>query len=596
MKTRVTDYISNRIYELGVEHVFTLTGGGAMFLNDGVASHPHLAAVCSHHEQASAMAGVGYAKYSGKIGVVMPTTGCGSTNTITGLLEAWQDNVATLFISGQVNKAQTTRNSDLPLRQLGVQEADIIEIVKSITKYSVMVNDPEMIAYHMDRAIYEAVSGRPGPVWIDVPMDVQGTYIETEILRRYQAPEADCAPSSQDLRIVNEYFSSAERPVILAGNGIRLAGAQPYFQDFVERYNIPVVTTFLGVDLLPSSHPLNIGRVGIKGSRAGNFAMQNADLILAIGTRLGVPVTGYRYELFAREAKLVVVDIDPYEHQKETVKIHHMVEADAKEFIDNVALVRAKGTWSETCLKWKEQWPVASEDHFKSDEGGISLYAFMKVLSENKRKDDVVVSDAGSAFYVSSQALQVNEEQRYITSGGQADMGFTLPASIGVCVARGKKDVIGITGDGSFQSNIQELQTIVYNQFPVKLFVWNNEGYLSIRTTQRKFFEDRFIGTDKDSGVSFPNLRKIANAYGIKYFKISKIKHLKTTIKKVLEYEGPVICEVMCQKWDSVLPTIGSKKLPDGRLISRPLEDMYPFLDREEFYNNMIAKPVEEEE
>jgi len=595
MSIRVVDYVANRIADLGVEHVFTLTGGGAMFLNDGIAKHPDLSAVCSHHEQASAMAGVGYGKYSGKMGVVMPTTGCGSTNTITGLLEAWQDNLPSFFISGQVNKEQCTGNVDLPLRQLGVQEANIIEIVKSITKYAVMVNDPEMIAYHIDKAIHEAHTGRPGPVWLDIPMDVQGAFIEVETLKRFTPEPESHVPSITDLTAISQYMAEAQRPVILAGNGIRLAGAQEIFPDFAKRHNIPVVSTYLGVDLIPSDDPLNIGRVGIKGTRAGNFAMQNADLILAIGTRLGVPVTGYRYELFAREAKLVVVDIDKFEHQKNTVRVDHLAVCDAKEFLERFSFPAASPMWAAKCLQWKTQWPVATKEHFENDEDGISLYAFMKDLSDTLRPDDVVVSDAGSSFYVTAQALQVKNQQRHITSGGQADMGFTLPASIGVCVARGHKDVVGITGDGSFQTNIQELQTIVYNKFPIKIFVWNNNGYLSIRTTQRKFFEDRFIGADETSGVSFPSFKKIAHAYGIKYFRAAKVKDLKKKIKKVLEYEGPVICEVMCQKWDAVLPTIGSKKLPDGRLISRPLEDMYPFLEREELYENMIVTPLKEE-
>jgi acetolactate synthase-1/2/3 large subunit len=595
MKTRVVDYVAQRIVDLGVEHVFTLTGGGAMFLNDGVAKHPQLQAICNHHEQASSMAGVGYGKYSGKMGVVMPTTGCGSTNAITGLLEAWQDNLPTFFISGQVNKEQATHNIDLPLRQLGVQEANIIEIVKSLTKYAVMINDPEMIAYHIDKAIYEAQSGRPGPVWLDIPMDVQGALIEPDKLKRFIPEKESYVPAVEDLAAVSHHLAMAERPVILAGNGIRLAGAQQIFSEFVEQHNIPVVNTFLAADILPSDNPLNIGRVGIKGNRAANFVMQNADVILAIGTRLGVPVTGYRYELFGREAKLIVVDIDKFEHQKNTVHIDHLIVADAKEFLKKAGFPPSPDAWTQKCLGWKKRWPIFLPEHFENDEDGISLYAFMKVLSDCMRPDDVVVADAGSAFYVTSQALQVTDNQRYITSGGQADMGFTLPASIGVCIARGKKDVIGITGDGSFQTNIQELQTIVYNKLPIKIFVWNNNGYLSIRTTQRKFFEDRFIGTDEDSGVSFPNFRKIANAYGIKYFRTSKTKGLKQSIKRVLQYKGPVICEVMCKKWDAILPTIGSKKLPDGRLISRPLEDMYPFLDREEFYENMVVTPIKEE-
>lgn len=593
---RLVDYIADRIYELGVEHVFTVTGGGAMYLNDCVASHSHLKAVCNHHEQASAMAAVGYGKYSGLLGVAMVTTGCGSTNALTGVLDAWQDNVPTLFLSGQVNKAQTSRNAGMSLRQFGVQEADIIDVVRPMTKYTVMVNDPEMIAYHMDRAIHEAYAGRPGPVWLDIPLDIQGANIEPEKLKRYLPPEGSAKRATEisDLKIAEKCFYEAKRPIILAGNGIRLSGAHKIFQKFIEKHNIPVVSTFLGVDLLPTAHPLNIGRIGIKGSRAGNFAMQNADLILAIGTRLGVPVTGYRYELFAREAKLLVVDIDPVEHQKETVKIDHFIHSDAERFLQSVELNKVPWDWSQTCLRWKNLWPVFLEEH-ENDADGISLYAFMKYLAQCARPDEVVVSDAGSAYYVPAQVLQIEQDQRHITSGAQADMGFTIPASIGVSVAKGATEVIGITGDGSFQSNIQELQTIVHEQLPIKIFVWNNYGYLSIRTTQRKFFNDRFIGTDKASGVSFPDLKKIASAYGIKYFKVSKINSLKKTIKKVLKYDGPAICEVMCKKWDMVSPTISSKKLSDGRIISKPLEDMYPFLDREEFHENMIVAPLKDE-
>jgi len=566
-----------------------------MYLNDCVAKHPHLKAVCNHHEQASAMAAVGYGKYSHKIGVAMVTTGCGASNALTGLLDAWQDNLPTLFISGQVNKAQTTHNIDLPLRQFGVQEADAIAMVKSMTKYAVMINDPETIAYHLDKAINEATTGRPGPVWIDIPLDVQGTDIDPSKLKRYTPPEKEkIAPIAADLKRAEELFYKAERPIILAGNGIRLSGAVNKFKNFIEKHKVPVVSTFLGVDLLPTDHPLNIGRIGIKGSRAGNFAMQNADLILAIGTRLSVPVTGYRYELFAREAKLVVVDVDALEHQKDTVKIDHFVHSDAKKFLENVELGKAPAKWAKTCEQWKDLWPIFLKEH-EDDTGGISLYGFMKYLAQSTGKDEVVVSDAGSAYYVPAQALQIRKQQRHITSGAQADMGFTIPASIGVSFARGAGQVVGITGDGSFQTNIQELQTIVHENLPIKTFVWNNHGYLSIRTTQRKFFNNRFIGTDKESGVSFPNLKKIAKAYGIKYFKVSKTKALKKTIKKVLKYDGPVICEVICKKWDMVSPTISSKKLPDGRIISKPLEDMYPFLDREEFHKNMIVAPLEEE-
>lgn len=596
MKIRIADYIANRIVETGTKHVFLITGGGAMFLNDGVASHSELKTIFNHHEQASMMAAVGYAKYCGGLGVVMPTTGCASTNTITGVLDAWQDNTPCLIISGQVRKFQTTHNNPLPLRQIGVQEANVVEIVKSITKYAVMINDPQEIAYHIDKAIYLAYSGRSGPVWLDIPMDVQSAFVETDSLKRFIPDIIDFSPKQNDLLAIECYLKTSKRPIILVGNGVRLAHAQQAFQHFVEKYHIPTVATFLGLDLLPTSHPLNIGRVGVKGTRAGNFAMQNADLILAIGTRLGVSVTGFDYDKFGREAKLVVVDIDEIEHQKNTVRVDHFIHADAKQFLEKLECDFFGSTdWAATCLRWRNQWPVCLSAYDLSDKDGISLYTFTKYLSQCLRADDVVISDAGSAFYVAAQALSLEKQQRYLTSGGQGDMGFTIPACIGACVAHEFKDVIGITGDGSFQTNIQELQTLVHYQMPVKLFIWNNNGYLSNRTTQRKFFEDRFIGADKNSGVSLPSLKKIAKAYGIAYFKISKIKALSRVIRKVLKINGPVICEVMCRTWDEVIPTLGTIKLSDNRLVSRPLEDMFPFLSRKEFLENMIVKPLQEQ-
>tara|TARA_R110002167_G_scaffold10118_6_gene46640 strand:- start:708 stop:2504 length:1797 start_codon:yes stop_codon:yes gene_type:complete len=592
-KIRVADYITNKISDMGVEHIFTITGGGAMFLNDAVLRNPKLSAVCGHHEQASAMSAVGYAKYSGKLGVVMPTTGCGCTNTITGLLDGWQDNVPMMFVSGQINSYQTMDNYDTPLRQIGVQEADVIAIVKSITKYAVLVKDPKTIRYHVERAIHEAFSGRPGPVWLDIPLDVQSAMIDPNELEGYEIPDTSTKVTLNDFQELLEHQSTSKRPVILAGNGIRLSGAKEEFISFIEKYNIPVVNTYLAADLLPTDHPLNIGRVGIKGNRAANFALQNSDLLITIGTRLGIPVTGYIYENFAREAKIVVVDIDENEHKKDTIKIDQFIHADAKYFLENAELEYVSDSWSKTCLQWRDDWPVFLPEHM-DDTDGISFYGFMKVLSGCMGDDDIVVSDAGSAYYVSSQAVHLDKNQRYITSGAQADMGFTLPASIGVSVARGGKPVIGIVGDGSFQLNMQEIQTMVHNKLPVKMFVWNNNGYLSIRTTQRKFFDDGFIGTDVNSGISFPDLSKISYAYGIKYVKVSEIDNLEDKINETMSHDGPVICEVMCKEWDEVLPTIGSKKLPDGKMFSRPLEDMYPFLTREEFLSKMIIKPLQE--
>tara|TARA_R110002020_G_scaffold28964_2_gene91727 strand:- start:8936 stop:10114 length:1179 start_codon:yes stop_codon:yes gene_type:complete len=391
-------------------------------------------------------------------------------------------------------------------------------------------------------------------------------------------------------------FSKSKRPVLLVGNGVRLSDATEELKTFVRKYNVPTVATFLGVDLLESDDPLMIGRVGIKGNRAANFTLQNSDLLITVGTRLGVPVIGYNYETFAREAKIVVVDIDTEEHRKKTIKIDKFIQADAKEFFNTVEFATPSSKdWSDTCLKWKEKWRICNPEWDQNKEG-IDLYYFTDKLSKANKDDSVVVSDAGSAYYVPAQFLDIKGNQRYVTSGAQADMGFTIPAAIGVSVAKDFGEVVGITGDGSFQTNIQELQTIKHYNLPIKLFVWNNHGYLSIRTTQRKFFDGRFIGVDKDSGVSLPDIKKITEAYGLKYTKIETVEELENGIQEVLDYDGPVVCEVMCQKWQEVIPTLISTKTKDGRIVSRPFEDMYPLLTREEFYDNMIIDPINYEE
>lgn len=595
---RVTDYIAERLYQEGVKDIFMVSGGGAMYLSDGIAKHPHLNAICNHHEQASAMAAVAYAKYTGNLGVAYFSTGCGSTNGITGLLDSWQDSVPCVFVSGQVKKKETSRNSGLKLRQVGTQEADIVSIVESITKYAVMVNEPNEIAYHLEKAIYLAKSGRPGPVWLDVPMDVQGATIELKNLKKFVPSEIQKEykelPTVGELQDVVKMIEKAKRPVVIAGQGIRIADALPEFRKFIDMYKIPVVAPYLGVSSLPTGHKSYIGVIGIKGSRAGNLAMQNADLVIVLGSKLSVTAIGYEYEMFAREAKKVVVDIDPIEHQKKTIHIDLFINADAKEFLKRLTLKKAPDIkeWIDRCLGWKKRYPVCLPE-YKKRKGGISFYYFVDALSKTMKPDAIVVSDAGSAFYVTTQAINIKAKQRYLTSGGQAEMGFTVPAAIGASVACGGGEVLGITGDGSFQMNIQELQTIVHNKLPVKLFVWNNNGYLSIKTTQTKFFEGRLIGASPDSGVSLPDTKKIASAYGIKYFKISKSKTLESDLEKVLEHKGPVLCEVMCTENDVVIPTASSAKREDGSMVSKPLEDMFPFLEREEFFKNMIVKPLE---
>ncbi|MDA8905249.1 thiamine pyrophosphate-binding protein [Candidatus Thioglobus sp.] len=591
MKKRVADIVASFLIEKGIKDIFTVTGGGAMFLNDGIASNNNINYICNHHEQACAMGAVGYAKYKNGLAAVMVTSGCGATNSITGLLDAWGDNTSVIFISGQIKRKETSRNSKTNLRQFGVQEADIVSIVDSITKYSVMINNPEDILYHLEKAIHIALNGRPGPVWIDIPLDVQGFSLDENSLRHY-LPDKGLSYEINGIDKFVELYNQSQRPIILAGNGIRLSGSIDNFREFLREKNLPCVVSYLGVDFLEQDNPNYVGRVGIKGDRAGNFAIQNSDLIICLGTRLSITQTGFEYELFGRNSKLIVVDIDSDEHQKDTVKIDQFICADIGIFLEKtVGRIAPKPNliWQKQCIYWKNKWPVYQG---KYDEETVNMYEFGNILSKVIDEEAIIVSDAGSNFYVMAQSLIIKSvNQRYITSGAQGDMGFTLPAAIGACLAS-KKPVIGITGDGSFQMNIQELQTVKYYNLPVKTIIMNNGGYLSIRGTQNKFFNGRRIGTDKDSGVSFPNIEKIAIAYEIPYIKINNANELMDKLKKVINQNGPVICEVMCPEDQEVLPTVSAVKNEDGSMTSKPIEDMYPYLERDEFYEEMINKPI----
>lgn len=600
-KIRIADYIAEYLYgSLHIKDIFLVTGGGAMFLNDGIAKHGKLNAVLNHHEQASAMAAVAYAKYNNSYGVAMTTSGCGATNAVTGLLDAWQDSTPVIFLSGQVKRKETVYNSKLTLRQLGVQEADIISIVNSISKYSIMINNPKEVSYHLQKAAYLAKAGRPGPVWIDIPQDVQGATVEeNEMIHFDPLKENDNNKidiTDEEVLSALDAISNAKRPIIVGGNGIRLSNSTTEFKEFIEKYRIPVTTSYLGIDLIASKNPLCIGRLGIKGDRAGNFAIQNSDLVIVLGSRLAVALTGFEYEMFAREAKVIVIDIDPIEHQKNTVKIDQLINGDVKKFLQKINSHTPprvnREAWITKCQDWRNKWPVTLKSYEEYSKK-INKYTFIDYLNKYTKDTTAIVADAGSAYYVTAQSLKIKEKQRYITSGAQADMGFTIPAAIGTAFAK-MGEVVAITGDGSFQTNIQELQTIVHHQLPLKFFVWNNNGYLSNRATQSKFFEGRAIGTDKESGISFPKIKKIAAAYGIKYFIAKEVNELDDALQKVMNYKGPVICEIICPENQEIIPAASSLKREDGSMVSKPLEDMYPFLERKEFLNEMINKPLEE--
>jgi len=600
---KLSDFVVEFFENLGLENMFMVTGGGCMHLVNSFGNSVKIEYTCTQHEQSAAMAAEAYAKYVNDIGLVLVTSGPGATNTITGLLGSYQDSTPCIFISGQAKRKQTVYNSKVKgLRQFGVQEANIIPIVKSITKYAVMINEPDKIRYYLEKAVYMAKSGRPGPVWLDIPLDVQSAIIRENELIGFDSindieESIKVQPTSEEIQYFFDSIRKAKRPIVIAGHGIRIADACTELKEFIRQYKIPVVTPIMGIDVLEYLDENYIGKVGTKGTRAGNFAMQNADLVISIGSRLAVSVIGHEYELFARKAKVIVVDIDENEHKKETIKIDKIIQADAKLFLKKINMIKYDDLefieWLVNCQNWKNKYPVFLPE-YENDLNGINFYKFMDVLADKMNADIPFISDAGSAFYVVAQGSKVKKGQRFITSGAIATMGFGIPAAIGVAVANKKHSTVTITGDGSFQQNLQELSVIKHLNLPIKVFVMNNNGYHSIRQTQRKFFNGNFVGESPKSGVPMPETKKIAEAFEIEYICIDTIDALNTHIIEILNCKSPMIIEVKLLENQEIVPTNAAKLNIDGTMVSKPLEDMYPFLERSEFLGNMIIEPVSE--
>ena len=597
---RVADFIADFIFEeLNVKHVFMVTGAGIMHLTDGVASHPKLQAICPHHEQTSSMAIDAYSRASENFGVGFFTSGPGGTNAVTGLCGAWQDSVPCLFISGQVKKKETTNNAKIPgLRQFGVQELDMIPIVKYACKYATTLNDPNKVKYEFEKAVHIAKSGRPGPVWIQIPMDVQSSIIDETKLNGFE--HDDVIPTASDAEVdkIIKLLKKSKRPVIIAGQGIRISGAISLLEKFTSKFKIPVVTPFLGIDTIKSDLLQYVGKTGVKGDRPANFAVQNSDLIIAIGTSLHVTVIGYTYKHFAREAKKIVIDIDKKSHKKKTIDIDSFILSDAKKFFEKIIKFTENETlndyaeWINQCNEWKKKYPVCLPE-YKQNKKSLNSYLLIDTLCKHSKKNDIFVSDAGGTYYATCQAIQLTKPgQRYITSGAMATMGYSLPAAIGISVATNKGRVIALTGDGSFQQNLQELQTLIEYDLPVKLFVLNNDGYESIRVSQKNYFDNRLIGESNQSGVSFPDTLKIAKAYGIKAVRIRNYQELENKLDGILNFDKAVIIDVIIPRDQSIIPTVSSVVNPDGTMSSRPLEDMAPFLDREEYKKNLYIDEV----
>jgi acetolactate synthase-1/2/3 large subunit len=600
---RVSDYIFKTLADYGIRHVFMVTGGGAMHLNDAIGKEKRIKYICNHHEQACAIAAEGYSRTSGKLGVVVVTSGPGGTNAMTGVIGQWLDSVPVLYLSGQV-KFETTIEScrKIGLRQLGDQEINIVDIVRPVTKYATMLTEPKDVRKEIEKAIHIATTGRPGPVWIDIPLNVQSALVEEETLEPFKNFERPIWLVGKELdnkvsEVINT-LKSAKRPVFVAGHGIRISGSQKLFINTAKKLGIPIVTTFNGFDLIPTGHPLFIGRIGTIGDRAGNFAIQNADLLFSIGTRNNIRQVSYFWQTYARAAKKVVVDIDEAELNKPTLKPDIAVHADAGDFLREMhkQVDFEKFTQWEVWLKWcrerKEKYPsVLSEYSHRNDQ--VHPYYFMKILTEQIDGDTIIVAGNGSACVVMFQAGIVKKNQRIFWNSGCAAMGYDLPAAIGACFASGR-EVVCLAGDGSLQMNIQELQTVAHHKLPLKIFVLNNQGYVSIRQTQDSFFGGHRVGCNRTSGVSLPEFTKVATAYSLETMKIARHKDMEKKIRQVLDYEGPFLCEIMLTPDYVFSPKLSSQKMPDGRIVSKPLEDMFPFLDREEFKQNMIIPMMDE--
>lgn len=589
---KVSDYIMKRLKEVyHVDCIFMVSGGGAMHLNDSVGKY--LPYICNHNEQGCSIAAEGYARVNQKLAVVNVTTGPGGLNCLNGVMGEWTDSVPVLYLSGQV-KYETTLDSckEIPLRQLGDQEVDIISVVKPLTKYAVMVKEAKDIKYHLDRAIHIATSGRFGPVWLDIPLNVQAAMIDENNLRDYDHSEDDLhlPDISKEIQHLVQMIKNAKRPLLVAGHGIRLSGALAEFEQLVAKLNIPVVTTMNGFDLVAEDNPNFVARIGTVANRAGNFILQNADLVITVGSRNNIRQVSYNWENYAKNAKLVCVDIDKAELDKKTVNPTLKIHADCKNFIAQllVAVEQHQQTdWNIWAQYIKVKYPPVQEAP-RIEDSPIEPYAFIEKLIQHFKEDEVVVGGNGTAFLVPFQVGRVKKGQRYIWNSGDASMGYDLPAAIGACCANGRKDTICLAGDGSIMMNLQELQTMKHYQLPIKLFILNNDGYISIQQTQKNFFEGRMTACTRDSGVTFPDFIRLGQAFDLPTVRIESKENLDAQIRKVLSMEGPVLCEVMLTPGYIFAPKLSAKKLPDGSMVSPSLEDLFPFLPKEEVEENMI--------
>lgn len=610
MRIRLADYVADFLVEHGVTDVFTVVGGGAMHLNDALGHHDGLKVTYNHHEQACAIAAEAYARLDNRIAAVCVTTGPGGTNALTGVVGGWLDSIPMFVISGQVRYDTTARYAlqmtGASLRAMGDQEYDIVKSVTPMTKYAVMIEDPKTIRYALEKAWHLATTGRPGPVWVDIPVNFQGGYIETDELEGYDPAEDDALlpPEVSDdvIRTVLDKISHAKRPVFHAGYGIRLSGGYEAFRAVAEKLNIPIVTYWNAVDLIEDAHPLYCGRAGNMGDRPGNWAIQNADLILAVGTRISIRQVGYNWKTWARAAEVIMVDIDQGEMKKPTLHVDMPIWADAKDFLTKLNAAAADRVftgedWLTTCRNWKANYPVVQPRQWEENGETANVYAFVRYLSSQLPENSLTAVSNGACCVVGNQAYVIQKGSRMANNSAIASMGYGLPAAVGTCIGGGRRATICLEGDGSIMMNLQELQTIITNRLPIKIFLINNGGYHSIRITQTNLFGHHSkIGIGAESGdLSFPEFRKIAEAFGYPYLCAHSNAEMKAVVNEALSAEGPAFVEIFTdtkQVWE---PKSSTKRLEDGTLVSPPLEDLAPFLPREELKNLMCIPLMPEE-
>lgn len=593
MQIKVAKYVAEFLVKNEIKDCFMVTGGGAMHLDDAIGHEEGINCVFNHHEQGCAIAAEGYARMTGKLAACCVTSGPGGTNAITGVVGGWLDSIPMFVISGQVKRETTIWSCpELGLRQLGDQEFDIVNSVGNMTKYCVMLANPLEVAYHLEKALYLATHGRKGPVWIDIPLDVQGAMVETDELIHYNSEVEDpwsVPPVTKELaETVLDKINKAKAPLVLVGTGVRLAGADKEVLKLLDKLKIPVVTAWNANDVIAFDNPYFAGMPGTVGTRPGNFAIQNCDLIISIGCRLNIRMIGYNHFDFAKNAYKIIVDIDPRELIKPTIRPDMPINADALDFVNMLLACdytpnKTHESWVAWCRELVTKYPAAMDCYHKEDASPVNPYIFIDKLFSHLNSTDRIICGNGSACVITFQACKIKQGQRMFTNSGCAAMGYGFPAAIGVAVSDNSKRTVCIDGDGSIMMNIQELATVAYNNLDMKIVILNNNGYHSIRQTQTNLFKPPFIGIDGESGVGFPDFGILAQAFGIKYCSLSKESECDDVIENFLNSEGPCILEAVVDPTQNFAPKSSSKVLPDGKIVSPSLDDMAPFLDRDEF-------------